>query len=359
MSVRVFTVLLLGIATVPAGAVCLSGGNSDTIQAALNATGVAELCQGAQFSANKPIFVPTNGRLFTSGYPNNDSQKALIKVPSGATYNEPVIQAYASANAEIRNIKVDGNRAANGYVSFRALIAISGNYAVLDRVSATNTSGLSAIAASDNPNCKGLRITYNYVAFNGLHGVSGFANGIDFRCNNAYVGHNEIRDSTDGAISFYGGRNTVIENNWITNGTRSAYSGIIAANLYAGDFTGSVVRNNIVETCCGQHFHVALSIGTHLWCEDSAPTGDCQFSSGASFLNNTGSGTYGFGIVVDGMNNATVQGNNLIMTPWTALSQCYTPGQNWYVVNPPHATGGNLQPGYAVRQVHWPCLGPH
>ncbi len=350
---------IAALAASPASAACLAGGNSSTIQAALNATGIAELCQAATFQANTPIYLPSNGKLFTSGYPTNDAQKALITVPAGVSYNEPVVQAYASQNAEIRNLRIDGNRAANGYVYSRALIAISGNNAWLDRVRATNTSGLSAIASSDNPACSGLRITNNYVGSNGLHTGAGdpWANGIDFRCNNAYVAGNEIRDATDGAISFYGGRYTTIENNWIANSGRSAYSGIIAANLYGGDFTGSVVRNNLLETCCGQHLHVALSIGTHLWCEDSKNNGDCQFSSGVSFLNNTGSGTFGFGIAVDGMNNATVQGNNLNMTQWTGAA-CYQPNQNWYVVNTAHASG-SFQAGYNVRSIHWPCLGPH
>ncbi|MFY0577579.1 hypothetical protein ACN28S_27575 [Cystobacter fuscus] len=190
-----------------AGAACLTGGNSATIQNALNTTGVAELCQGATFQADVPIYVPNGGKIFTTGFPTNDTLKALITVPAGVTYPNPVIQAYTAANAEIRNIKIDGNRAANGAVYARALIAISGNNSILDRVRATNTSGLAAIAASDNPNCSGLQLTNNYIGENGLHtgaGENPFANGIDFRCNNAYVAYNEIRDATDGAISSTG-----------------------------------------------------------------------------------------------------------------------------------------------------------
>ncbi|MDY7094342.1 MAG: hypothetical protein SX243_15335 [Acidobacteriota bacterium] len=348
------------LATPAASAICLSGGNSDTIINALNLNGTAELCQGAVFSANKIIKLKNNQKIFTTGYPTNDSQKALIQVPAGATYTKPVIQAYTAQNAEIRNIRIDGNRAQNPYNYSRALIAISGNNAWLDHVSATNTSGLSAIAASDNPNCSGLRITNSFIGDNGFHPSTNppgpFANGIDYRCNNGYVGHNHIRNATDGAISFYGGTNTIIEHNWIANDTRSLFSGIIAATLYNGDFTGSIVRNNLIQTCCGQHIHVALAIGTHLWCDDNNPTGDCQTSSGATFINNSGSGTFGFGIVVDGMLNATVQGNNLVMTPWTSQN-CYIPGQNWYVINQPHASG-SFQPGYINRNVHWPCLGP-
>ncbi len=339
-------------------AACLTSGDVAKIISALQQTGTAELCQGAVFSATQPIRITQNGRrIFTAGFPTNDSLKATIRVPAGMTYNEPVIQAYSARSVEIRNIIIDGNRAQNPYTYSRALVAISGNSSLLDRVRAVNTSGLAAVAAADNPSCSGLRITNNFVGHNGLHGtLNQWANGIDLRCNNAYVAFNEIRDATDGAISFYGGTNTVIEYNWVANSGRSAYSGIIAANLFAGDFTGSVVRNNLIENCCGQHLHVALSIGTHLWCDDANPLGDCQTSSGVSFLNNSGSGTYGFGIVVEGMFNATVQNNNLIMTQW-ASQNCYVPDGNWYVINPNHSSG-SFQPGYKTRKLHWPCLGP-
>ena len=343
---------------VPGRAACLTSGDVSKIITALQQTGTAELCQGAVFSATQPIKITQGGRrIFTTGLPTNDSLKATIGVPAGATYNEPVIQAYSAPNVEIRNIVIHGNRAQNPYTFSRALVAISGNNSVLDRVRATDTSGLSAVAAADRPSCSGLRITNNFIGHNGFHNaLNQWANGIDVRCSNAYVAFNEIRDATDGGISFYGGTNTVIEYNWIANSGRSAWSGIIAANLYAGDFTGSVVRNNLIETCCGQHLHVALSVGTHLWCDDSNPAGDCQTSTGVSFLNNSGSGTYGFGIVVEGMLNATVQNNNLIMTQW-APQNCYVPDGNWYVINPAHSSG-SFQPGYKTRKLHWPCLGP-
>ena len=173
----------------------------------------------------------------------------------------------------------------NSYTYSQALIAIAGDSDVLDGVTATNTAGLSAVAAADNPKCDGLRITNNHIADNGFHTGSGtpWANAIDVRCSDAYVAHNEVRNATDGGISFYGGRNTVIEQNLVVNSERSAYSGIIAADLFAGDFTGSIVRNNTIETCCGQHVHIALAVGTHPWCDDANPTGDCQFAMGVTF----------------------------------------------------------------------------
>jgi hypothetical protein len=141
-------------------------------------------------------------------------------------------------------------------------------------VTAINSPGMTAIAAADNGTCTGLQITSNYIANNGFHTGRGWpwANGIDVRCNNAWVANDTVRNATDGGISFYGGENTIIEYNWIANGDRSAYSGIIAASTYAASFNHSVVRNNLVEACCGQHIHIALSVGTYPWCDDSNPT---------------------------------------------------------------------------------------
>jgi len=342
----------------PTASTCLSGGNSDAIINALARAGVAELCQGAAFSADKPIHLSDGQQIFTVGYPASTSAQALIQVAAGATFNEPMIQTYTARHVEIRNVHLDGNRGTNPYTYSQALIAVAGDSDVLDGVTATNTAGLSAIAAADNPNCDGLRITNNHIADNGFHTGSGtpWANGIDVRCSDAYVAYNEVRNATDGGISFYGGRNTVIEQNLVVNSERSAYSGIIAADLFAGDFTGSIVRNNTIETCCSQHVHIALAIGTHPWCDDANPAGDCQFATGVTFEDNNGTGTYGLGVVVDGMYNATVQRNNLAMTQWPSQA-CQVTNENAYVVNLAHASG-TFDPGYANRQVHWPCLGP-
>ncbi len=342
----------------PTASNCLTGGNSDAIINALAHGGVAELCQGAAFSADKPIHLSDGQQIFTAGYPASTSAQALIQVAAEATFNEPMIQTYTARHVEIRNVHLDGNRGANPYTYSQALIAIAGDSDVLDGVTATNTAGLSAIAAADNPNCDGLRITNNHIADNGFHTGSGtpWANGIDVRCSDAYLAHNEVRNATDGGISFYGGRNTVIEQNLVVNSERSAYSGIIAADLFAGDFTGSIVRNNTIGTCCGQHVHIALAVGTHPWCDDTNPTGDCQFATGVTFDDNSGTGTYGFGIVVDGMYNATAQRNSLTMTQWPSQA-CQVTNENAYVVNLAHASG-TFDPGYANRQVHWPCLGP-
>ena len=69
----------------PTASNCLAGGNSDAIINALAHGGVAELCQGAAFAANKPIRLSDGQQVFTAGYPTTTSAQALIQVAAGAT----------------------------------------------------------------------------------------------------------------------------------------------------------------------------------------------------------------------------------------------------------------------------------
>jgi hypothetical protein len=345
---------------------CINGGTQADIQAALNSISkTAELCQSSTFLISSPILVTKkNSRIFTTGYPTSDTLKARLLVVSN--FDQVVVQAYSASGVEIRNIVVDGQRfTASDYKCHQALMAVSGNSSWVDSVTLQNTRGLSALDSSSNPSCSGLQITNSKFLNNGFHTPGAYqcgeftqgpwADAIDYRCSNGYVAFNQVTNATDGAISFFGGTNTVMEYNTIVNNSRSAYSGIIAASLYAGNFTGSVVRYNDVSTSGGQHAHVALAIGTHLWCPAGETGRDCQQGTGVSFLNNTGTGTWGWGINVDGHNNATVQGNNLVMTPWFPINCQQTPFNNYYTVNLAHSSG-SFQPGYVNRQTHWPCL---
>lgn len=360
LTVLMFILFVPGSAS---GQTCIpTGGTSTDVMAALNATGEARLCQGAIIDATDPMILTGSGwKIYTDGYPVLDSLKATIIVPSGAVYAYAPIQAYSAPSVQIRNIRIDGNRSNNPFSYSRALLAIAGNDSLVDQVVLTNTSGISAIAAADNPNCDGLRITNNVIVDNGLHDLDGagsplWANGIDVRCSNAVISGNLIQNATDGAISFYGGTNTLIANNIIVNDTRSAISGIIAAGLFAGDFTGSRISYNTVTVSGGQHVHTAYSLGTRAWCDPVQNNGDCQIVSGIDFENNTATGKVGFGLIVDGMQNATVLNNVLSTSQWTTQA-CFLNGKMKYTYNPTTASG-TLQSGYTVRALTWPCIGP-
>ena len=345
------------------------------LQNAVNAANGATvvLCQKAQFEVSGSILLPAYTKLQTRALPTADAFKARIyyKPGSGLQQGRAVLDANGRSGVELRNLIVDGSRSSvnverttGNATKWRALIAISGQNSLIDRVRAINTIGGATIAAADDVNCSNLRITNSFIGYSGFLESEQWADGIGLYCSNAYIANNELRDVTDGAITFYGGTNTIIEGNWVANSGRSAISGIIAAGAQKrtfgtafANFNGSVFRNNLIQTAGGQRITIALAAGSRMWCDAVQNNPDCEMVSGLSISNNQGSGTYGYGIVVAGMSNATVAGNNLIMTPWNNPAwtgpRAHCAGVNWYVVE--SGSGGSLQPGYTLRPTVGGC----
>ena len=360
---------------------CLTGGNEQTIQAALgSAAGFADLCPGAVFAVNGPILMgsdfSTGNRLFTAGYPTQLAQKALIRVVDHAgswPSAEPNSMIWASGtDLRIQNIQLDGNRTNNTYIPASALVRIHGLRNKVDGIYGTDPLGGPGLEAADPNNCADLTVTNNFIGPVGSHIVrtpadpATWGDGIQIHCDRAYVAYNEIRDATDVGLMSFGGKDSVFEFNHIENWASSAFGGLGADPENASDanghplptpldFSGTIIRNNTVETCCGQHIHVALTVGVHLWCDTPANSATCQYGTGLTYVDNQATGLFGYGLYLGGMNNAVVTGNVVTMTPLTWIN-CYIPGQNFYVLD--HATG-TFQDGYTTRTpLHWPCLGP-
>jgi hypothetical protein len=361
---------------------CLTGGNEKVIQDALgSAAGFADLCPGAVFSVNGPILMgsgfSTGNRLFTAGYPTQLAQKALIRVadhtgswpsadPNSMIWGE-------GTDLRIQNIRLDGNRTNNTYIPAAALLRIHGLRNKVDGIYGTDPLGSPGLEAADPNYCSDLTVTNNFIDHVGSHIVrtpadpATWGDGIQIHCDRAYVAYNEIRDATDVGLMSFGGKDSVFEFNHIENWASSAFGGLGADPENASDpitghplpdpldFGGTIMRNNTVETCCGQHIHVALAVGVHLWCDTPTNNPTCQYGTGLTYIDNQATGLFGYGLYLGGMNNAVVTGNVVTMTPLTWIN-CYIPGQNFYVLD--HATG-TFQDGYVTRTpLHWPCLGP-
>jgi len=365
---------------------CLTGGNEQTIQAALGSSaGFADLCPGATFTITRTIQMGSTysmgNHLFTAGYPSDPAQKALIKVADHADswpddlgldgLGYPMIAAQGN-DLRIQSIRLDGNRTNNTYKQYSALVRIHGLRNLVDGIYGTDPLGAPGLEAADPTWCSDLTVTHNFIGHIGSHivatasAVPTWGDGIQIHCDHAYVAYNEIQDATDVGLMSFGGTNSVFEYNKIENWNSSAFGGLGAdPENGAGpdghplstplDFTGTVMRNNTVETCCGQHIHVALTVGVHLWCDSTANNATCQYGTGLVYENNQATGLFGYGLYLGGMNNAVVSGNVVTMTDLTWIN-CYVAGQQSYVLD--HATG-SFQPGYATRvPLHWPCLGP-
>lgn len=359
---------------------CLTGGTEAEIQAALDSSvGFADLCPGATFIVSGPLRMGSayqkGSRIFTAGYPKASADKARIVVADhvdnwpddpGDGWGNPVLLANGD-DMRIQNIRLDGNIAHNLFKSgYDPLLRVRGQRNTVDSIEAVNTFGPPAVDAVAGPSCTDYRLTNNFIASSGFHPDPDghWSDGIQIFCSNSYVAYNEVRDSTDVGLILFGGTNTVIEFNKIENWARSAYGGLVAdpeTNQDESghplpipqDFSNTIFRNNTVETCCGQHIHVALSAGVHLWCDDTANTGLCAFGTGLTMQDNQLSGLFGYGLYMGGMQELVFTGNTLNMTELTWVN-CYEPNQNFYVLD--HATG-TFQDGYVTRvPLHWPCL---
>ena len=136
--------------------------------------GTIVLCQQAQFEVSGSIKVPAFSKIQTRGLPTNDALKARIfyKPGSGLVKGQAVLDANGQSGVELRNLIVDGSRAhpaveriTGEETKHRSLIAISGVNSLMDRVRAVNPVGMAIVAAADDKNCSGLRITNSFFGY--------------------------------------------------------------------------------------------------------------------------------------------------------------------------------------------------
>lgn len=400
--------LLSGISSAPSFAqTCVAGSYTDTdITNALASTGTAMLCQGQTYTLRHHILLSSNQKLYTQGFPTSSTQMATLiwanntPIPTGVL-DPPgntatpvpyaIIDAYGTG-INIQSIIVDGNLAHNTYYGHSPLLANRGSRSTgpnsVSYVTLQHTLGFVALDAADDPSCSSLSLTNNYINSNGVHLPQGgvkqaWANGITIRCSNATVANNQIRDASDGGIDFLGGTNTMIQSNWIANSGQSAYGGILVDPVMGTtgsvDFTGSYVQNNLIQTSAGIHMHAAISVGTQYSCAlqtqgAAGNNGNCQVALNPHVINNSGSGTFGWGIYIGGTTGATVTGNNLTVTllPGMSCSSSGSPSSSdYYVLNTPHvqtspatplSTGTfqatpALPPGApGANSYEWPCI---
>ncbi len=74
-----------------------------------------------------------------------------------------------------------------------------------------------------------------------------WADGISLACTNSIVRNNRIVDATDGAIVIFEATGSIIEDNIIRAETWTLLGGIhmVSYELYNGNYTGTIVRNNM------------------------------------------------------------------------------------------------------------------
>jgi hypothetical protein len=154
-----------------------------------------------------------------------------------------------------------------------------------------------------------------------------WTDGISVGCEDTLVAHNQVVDATDvGIVVFTAYPATqiskVTENTVISAGN-SAFGAMgfdPLQNRSPGppNFSGAVISDNTLWSGPNTHFIIGLAVGTRPW----YPNGSIGYGAAATANTTAGIQTqFGAGIVVSGMNTATVQQNVFEASPipqsWT------------------------------------------
>ncbi|MGH9919684.1 MAG: hypothetical protein ACRD6W_12575, partial [Nitrososphaerales archaeon] len=189
-------------------------------------------------------------------------------------------------------------------------------------------STLHSYGSLDDRPCAGNTITGNVVtAYSSVHADSEWTDGLSIGCEHSVVEGNQIVDPTDVGIvvftAYPARQQSVVSGNVVVSAGNSAFGALGFDPLQdrsAGqpDFTGAEISDNTLWSGPNTHFIIGLAMGSRPW----YPKGSIGF--GAQATGNTTAGirtNFAAGIVVSGMEDATVQANDFLSTPipssWT------------------------------------------
>jgi len=297
---------------------CLAGGDQNTINAGLKSSGSeAVLCQGAVFELTGPVIINSaHQKIYTVGYPEDDL-RAVLRIVSADVTSAIIMRD--SDYAVISHIIIDGNRPNLGYKEGEALV-FAGGYSkgqVFRSVKITEPRSWSALHLIEP--CTEALVEDSEIGPAGMSDYT-WADGISLACTNSIIRNNLIVDATDGAIVIFAATGSLIENNIIRAETRTLLGGIhmVEPELYNGNFTGTIVQNNIIEAS-GAVIRIAVPMGPRVWlCLDEGETIPTAY--GGTVINNILRGDkMQYGFTVDGVRSWTVLDNidesNHIGTP--------------------------------------------
>lgn len=302
---------------------CIKSGDERTIQKKLDrGETVIKLCQNAVFELAAPLtFQKPNQRLFTEGYPSDD-RRALFKIVSPK--HSLAISAYNMEGAEIRNIRVDGNRRELGQLTSHALIMMGGNIdsQKISQVRAFDSRSWSTIHVNWGDfykdefgrmrnHCDGVVVTDNDLGPSGEVNEGRWSDGISVQCEKTIIKNNKITDVTDGGIVIFGAPGSIIENNQITSKNIPMKIGIALVDWkdYEGNYNDILVENNIIQAN-NSFITIGIAAGSRLW---HCPREDfLVLNRGATIKNNQISGSnFGYGIAVNGVTDFRITDNKV------------------------------------------------
>ncbi|WP_158623754.1 DUF4214 domain-containing protein [Corallococcus llansteffanensis] len=321
-----------------------------TLQAQLNAGGVVTLDPQEVVYLTSTLVIPPNATLRTDAVDGTHTAR-FGRLVRDAGFPAPLVEL----NGTMDMVWVDGQRGRFGYTL--TAINVSAMQGTLQRSRLSEPAGWTNLHTPEG--CSGpVTLTSNLVTgYSTPHTGAGWADGLSIACSGSSARYNSVIDATDVAIIVFSkrlnpadpgrGTNIVVQSNTIVAAGRSAYGalGFEAIREDKADFAGSVIQDNLLWTSPLQHFDVGLFVGSESW---DVGTG----KNGAALGNSTGSLSMyvHLGIVVDGMENATVQGNAFNTVGVNTGLNC--PQDGAISVDLGAHASGSIQGPYTVRSVH-------
>jgi hypothetical protein len=313
---RAFTLKVEDPATPPTATQCLGSGNQDVINRALSQAGsVALLCQGAVFELTESVVMRASGqRIYTEGLPT-DARRAVLRLASPALTT--AVMMTDRSDAVLSHVIIDGNRPGLGYYGIGGALVNAGGVSrgqTIRFVKIQEPRGwtsLHLIEGNASGACNRAVVEDNEIGPAG-NSDGTWADGISLACRDSTVRRNQIVDATDGGIVVFGAPGSVVEQNTVRARTRTLLGGINLVDYqpYQGDFSGTIVRNNLIEAASAP-IHIAMAMGVRPWVCLADGVGDNEFLLyGATVTGNTlGGALMRYGLAVDGVRNWVVTDN--------------------------------------------------
>ncbi|CAL5871231.1 uncharacterized protein PFLUO_LOCUS5479 [Penicillium psychrofluorescens] len=230
-----------------------------------------------------------------------------------------MITGYGYDYLSILNIQLDGLRPTLGLVEDGGAnidIGQSSNGIIVSNIVSKNTRGWSCLhliqSGSSTP-CTNVTISNNNIGPCGNEGlsstgVSQWADGISFACENSLIENNLVNGSTDGGVVLFGAPQTTVKDNTIISSTTdSGFGGINMVDyLYDGSYDGVVVTGNTITG--KKMFNVGIAIGAYAWSFND----DALLQGPATISDNTLNGNLPFAIAINGWTGGlTISGNDV------------------------------------------------
>ncbi|KAJ8502339.1 hypothetical protein ONZ45_g11858 [Pleurotus djamor] len=279
---------------------------TDRLNTLLNSSGpgfVLTLCPRREYLILTPLFFAApNQEISTLGYPFGDARATLV----------------------INGTRNDAHPTLGG-----ASIEMGGptSNQLIEYVASYNPRSWSCLHIGEGSlNCANATIQHNDLGPCGSDVFQEWADGISLSCAGSVVRNNTIVDPTDGGIVLFGSPGSLVENNTIRAENKTLLGGInlVDYDPFAGDYTGTLVRGNIISGPFAQSSEpdarkgtnsnhaivkIGIAVGPRTWFGDRYGANN---SHSGVIENNQFTGAFSYAIAITSARNFTVEGNTLI-----------------------------------------------